>query len=88
MSTPKFTMVTVAACAPSYVADALGKLGTLCSELKDGAGALSTRFGVMATGEHAGHLVLFQTYSSMAGIEAAFGVYQDSASRIPPQMHY
>lgn len=80
MSSPKYMMVTVATCAQQFMGTALGHLGTLCGELQSQAGAATTRYGVMATGEHTGQLVLFQTYAEMNGIDAAFGVYGSSAA--------
>lgn len=80
MSSPKYMMVTVASCSPEFVADAFKHLGTLAGELKEQAGALTTRYGMMATGEHTGQLVLFQTYEELNGVDAAFGVYQSSAA--------
>jgi hypothetical protein len=80
MSSPNFMMISVAACAPSYVGDALNHLGKLCGELKEKAGAVTTRYGVVATGEHTGQVILFQTYDDMNGIGAAFDVYQSSAT--------
>lgn len=80
MSSPKYMMVTVASCAPSFVSDALNHLGTLCEELKGQAGAATTRYGQMATGEHTGQLILFQTYAELNGVDAAFSVYQSSAA--------
>ena len=80
MSSPKYMMVTVASCSPSYLGEAFKQLAALTAELKQKAGAATTRFGVLATGEQTGHLVLFQTYEEMNGIDAAFGVYQLSAA--------
>ena len=79
MSSPAYIMITVAAVAPDYLSEALGKVGTLCGQLKDQAGALMTRYGVMSTGEHAGSLFLSQGYSELNGIDAAFNVYGSSA---------
>jgi hypothetical protein len=73
-------MVTVASCEMSFLDDALRHLGSLCEELKAQAGAATTRYGIMATGEHTGQLVLFQTYAEMNGIDKAFAVYQSSAA--------
>ena len=78
MTSPKYSVVTVAACASDFLDTALGHLGTLCDELKAQAGALHTRYGVIATGDHAGSLLLFQTYSELNGVDAAFGVYGSS----------
>ena len=80
MSSPKYMMVTVASCEMSFLDDALRHLGSLCEELKAQAGAATTRYGIMATGEHTGQLVLFQTYAEMNGIDKAFAVYQSSAA--------
>ena len=80
MSSPKYMMVTVAKCSPRQYGEAIGHLDGLANDLKSGAGAVTTRHGIMATGEHTGQLVLFQTYTEMNGIDRAFGVYEKSAS--------
>lgn len=80
MSTPNFMMITVAACATSFVSDAFKHLATLTQELKSQAGAVTTRYGMMATGEHTGQLLLIQTYEDMNGIAKAFEVYDSSAA--------
>ncbi len=80
MSSPKYMMVTLAKCAPQKYAEATEHLRGLASDLKSGAGAATTRHGIMMTGEHSGQLVLFQTYAEMNGIDRAFGVYEKSAS--------
>ncbi|MCV6823560.1 MULTISPECIES: hypothetical protein [Halocynthiibacter] len=78
MTTPHYMMVTVAACDQSFVGQALKNLSQLCEDLKSGAGAVTTRYGIMATGEYTGQLILFQTYEEMNGIGAAFDVYSNS----------
>ena len=80
MSSPKYMMVTVAKCAPQQYGKAIGHLEGLAKDLKSDAGAVTTRHGIMATGEHTGQLLLFQTYTEMNGIDRAFGVYEKSAS--------
>ena len=80
MSSPKYMMVTVAKCAPQQYGKAIGHLEGLANDLKSDAGAVTTRHGIMATGEHTGQLLLFQTYTEMNGIDRAFGVYEKSAS--------
>ncbi len=80
MSSPKYMMVTVASCASSFVGDAFKLLGALTEDLKREAGAVTTRYGLMATGEQTGQLVLFQTYDELNGVDAAFGVYDTSAA--------
>jgi hypothetical protein len=72
-------MATVAACEASYVQQALEHVAVLATELKDKAGAATTRFGVLATGEHAGALVLFQSYEELNGIDRALNVYAESS---------
>jgi hypothetical protein len=74
MSSPSYMMITVAACAPDFLSDALAHTGHLAEELKAKAGALGTRVGVMATGADTGSLFLLQTYAEMNGIDAAFSV--------------
>jgi hypothetical protein len=71
-------MVTVAACDVAFLDQALKHLGAVTEELKSSAGALITRYGVLATGQQAGSIILFQTYSELNGIDAAFGVYSQS----------
>ena len=78
MSKPKYTMVTVATCAPSFLNQALTHIGAVAEDLKSQAGALTTRYGVIATGERAGSIVLLQSYAEMNGIDAAFSVYKSS----------
>ncbi|MEY8095931.1 hypothetical protein AB9F29_00740 [Falsihalocynthiibacter sp. S25ZX9] len=80
MTTPRYMMVTVAACKQPFVGQALKLLSKLCSELKSDAGALTTRFGVLATGEQTGQLILFQSYEELNGIDGAFNVYAKSAA--------
>ena len=80
MTSPKYMMVTVAKCPPPKLGEAKGHLDGLCSDLKSGAGAVTTRHGIIATGEHTGQIVLFQTYDELNGIDRAFGVYESSAS--------
>lgn len=80
MSSPKYMMVTVAKCAPQKFSDAIGHLDGLAKDLKNDAGAVTTRHGIIATGEHTGQIVLFQTYEEMNGIDRAFGVYEKSSA--------
>jgi len=80
MTSPKYMMITVAKCAPQQYSDAIGHLEGLANDLKNGAGAATTRHGIMATGEHTGQLILFQTYDEMNGIDRAFGVYESSSA--------
>lgn len=78
MTSPAYMMITVAACAPDFLNEALAHTGHLAEELKAGAGAISTRVGVLATGENTGSLLLLQTYAEMNGIDAALSVYAGS----------
>jgi hypothetical protein len=80
MASPKYMMITVAKCAPKDYATAIRHLDGLANDVKSGAGAATTRHGIMATGEHTGQLVFFQTYEEMNGIDRAFGVYETSAA--------
>lgn len=80
MTNPNYMMITVAKCAPSFVSTAFEHLAVLAAELKSDAGAVSVRYGMIATGEHTGQLILFQTYEEMNGIDAAFGVYGKSSA--------
>lgn len=79
MASINYMMATVAACDTSYVQQALEHVAVLTTELKDKAGAVTTRFGVLATGEQAGALVLFQTYEELNGIDRALNVYAESS---------
>ena len=78
MSSPKYMMITVAKCAPQQYGKAIEHLESLANDLKSGAGAITTRHGIVATGEHTGQFILFQTYEEMNGIDRAFGVYESS----------
>ena len=78
MSSPKYMMITVAKCAPQQYGQAIEHLESLANDLKTGAGAATTRHGIVATGEHTGQLILFQTYEELNGIDRAFGVYETS----------
>ena len=80
MSSPKYMMITVAKCAPQQYGKAIEYLEGLANDLKSGAGAATTRHGIIATGEHTGQLILFQTYAEMNGIDRAFGVYETSTA--------
>ena len=79
MSKAKYMMSTVAACEPSYVAQALKHIGAFVGDLVSKAGSVGVRYGVVATGEHAGSLVLFQSYEDLTGIDKAFQVYAESS---------
>lgn len=80
MTKPNYMMITVASCTPEFQQEALGLVGDLSQELKAEAGAVSTRYGVVTTGEHTNQLILFQTYQSMSGFEAAFHHYGSSGT--------
>jgi len=79
MSSVNYLMVTVAACDPSYLEQALQHVAGLAAELREKAGAITARYGVVGTGERAGSLVLFQTYEELNGIDRAFKVYAESS---------
>lgn len=79
MSKAKYMVSTVAACEPSYVAQALKHVGAFVGDLVSKAGSVGVRYGVVATGEHAGSLVLFQSYEDLTGIDKAFQVYAESS---------
>jgi hypothetical protein len=78
MASTNYTMITVAACDPGFLDQALKHTGALAEELKSSAGAMITRYGVLSTGEQAGSLILLQGYSELNGIDAAFEVYGQS----------
>ncbi|AXI49197.1 hypothetical protein C1J03_24170 (plasmid) [Sulfitobacter sp. SK012] len=80
MTSPKYMMITVAKCAPQQYDHVIEHLNGLASDLKKGAGAATTRHGIIATGEHTGQIILFQTYAEMNGIDRAFGVYETSSA--------
>ncbi len=79
MSEIRYMMATSAACASSYLDQALKHVGGLADELIKSAGALVARYGVISTGEQAGNIVLFQGYEALSGIESAFDVYGKSS---------
>ena len=73
-----YMVITLAACEPSYVQEALDKVGTFVGELKDKANCVGARYGVMGTGMDAGSLVLFQSYAELGDIDQMFKVYATS----------
>lgn len=79
MASINYMMATIAACDASYVQQALQHVEGLAAELRDKAGAATTRYGVLSTGEQAGSLVLFQTYEELNGIDRALKVYAESS---------
>jgi len=79
MSTAKFMMSTIATCEPTYMEQALKHVGAFVGDLFSKAGSVGARYGVIATGEHAGSIALFQSYENLAGIEKAFQVYAESS---------
>ena len=80
MTDAKFTMITIAKCAPAFMSDAVPLTVKLAGELIEHAGALGARAGVVITGEHTGSLFLGQTYGGMDGLERAFDQYAASDS--------
>ncbi len=78
MTSAKYTMLTVASCAPDFLQDALGHTAKVAETLRADAGAVGTRVGVTATGSDAGSLFLLQTYNDLNGIDAAFSVYENA----------
>ncbi len=75
-----YTVITVAACEPGFLKNALDSLGTLVGELADGANCISARYGVVGTGFDAGSIALMQTYGSLADVEKVFDVYAASSA--------
>ncbi len=59
---------------------ALQHVAGFAAELREKAGAITARYGVLGTGEHAGSLVLFQSYEELNGIDRAFKVYAESSN--------
>lgn len=78
MSKPNYMMISVASCDKVYLKDALELIGELADGLKSEAGALVTRYGIVATGEYTNQLIMIQTYTDMMGFEAAFDHYGKS----------
>ena len=78
MSNPKYTMMTVAACEPAYVQEALKHVSGFVADLISKAGAVSARYGILATGEQVGSIVLFQSYQELGDIDKAYQVYAES----------
>ena len=78
--TAKYTVLTVAACEPSYLQEALGHVGTFVGELKEKASCVSARYGVQSTGLEAGSIVLFQSYAGLGDVEKVFDVYAASSA--------
>ncbi len=78
--TANYMLITVAACEPGYVEEALGHVGTLVGELKEKANCVGARYGVLGTGMDVGSLTLFQSYAGLGDVEKVFEVYADSAA--------
>jgi len=78
--TANFMLITVAACEPGYVEEALGHVGTFVGELKERANCVGARYGVLSTGMDAGSLVLFQSYAGLGDVEKVFEVYANSSA--------
>ena len=68
----KYIMITAAPCEASFVPEALQHVDALATDLRSKAGAVVVRYGVIATGNRAGSLVLFQGYDELTGIDRAF----------------
>ncbi len=75
MSTSNYMLITVASADSAHVGGVLEKVGRLATALREDAGAVSTRYGVVVTGDLTGNLVLFQGYEELNGIDRAFDVY-------------
>lgn len=54
--TANYTLITVAACEPGYVQEALEHVGIMVGELKEKANCVGAGYGVFATGTDAGSL--------------------------------
>ena len=78
--TANYMLITVAACEPGYVEEALGHVGTFVGELKEKANCVGARYGVLSTGMDAGSLTLFQSYAGLGDVEKVFEVYADSSA--------
>ena len=80
--TANYMVITVAACEPSYVQEALEHLGPVVRDLKKKAGCVGARYGAIATGMDAGSLALFQSYAGLGDIEKVFDVYSTSSNTL------
>jgi hypothetical protein len=78
--TANYMLVTIAACESGYVEEALGHLGTVVGELKEKANCVGARYGVISTGNDAGSLTLFQSYTGLGDVERVFDVYANSSA--------
>ncbi len=78
MGSANYMMITVASVGVSDRGAVLKLVDGLANDLREGASAVSTRYGVIITGDFTGKLVLFQGYEDLNGIDRAFGVYQES----------
>jgi len=78
--TANYMIITVAACEPPHVHEALEHLGSLVRDLKEKANCLGARYGIVATGTEAGSLALFQSYAHLADVERVFSVYATSSA--------
>lgn len=78
--TANYMVITIAACEPSYIQEALENLGPVVRDLKEKAGCVGARYGTVATGADAGSLALFQSYAGLGDIEKVFNVYAKSSA--------
>lgn len=78
MTDTKYTMITIAGCDASFMAEAVPLTVKLAGELVDKAGSISARTGTVVTGNEAGCLFLAQTYADISGIDRAFAHYAAS----------
>ena len=78
MTVSKFMVVVAAKCDASFRQEALKNMSSFASFLKESAGALTLRYGVIGTGPNAGNLIMFQGYEDMNAIENAWDKHSDS----------
>lgn len=80
MSDAKYTMITIAGCETSFMAEAVSLTVKLAGELVDKAGSVGARAGTLVTGPDVGSLFLAQTYTEIGGIERALDLYASSGT--------
>ena len=78
MSKTSYVVLTVASVDFSYRQTMTKLMSSYSKDLISNAGAKGTRFGSIATGEHAGSLIFIQFYDNLDGYQKALEVQSNS----------
>ena len=79
MSDTSYVLLTVASVDFSYRETMTKLMSSYSKDLIANAGARGTRFGSIATGEHAGSLIFIQFYDNLDGYQKALDVQANSS---------